>query len=385
MANHTPINHRQLQLLLWASVMPAAAELLPGVTTPAAGRAAWLGALAAIPLVLAGGWGVWRLCREGPLDQGLRRALGPWLGGGVILAYVLWGQILLTLRLRCAAQRLLAAGSRDGSLWFFIGVLAAMALWMGLGRVDTLGRAGVVCFAALAVALGTVLALAAGQVRAVNLLPLWTQDLLPAAGSGLVNAGTVGWGIFAAFLLPQARPREGRRWVRRLVGGCVVLAVAQLVVLGAFGPVLTGELSGAFFVLAKSIGVEGAFQRVESVVTALWTLGDLMALAAILQVQRLLLRGLFPRLKEKAVPVGAVLLGAVSALAAFPSGLAAAGYNRLAAFPGGVIMGAAVPLLAAGIACIRDCAKEGGRSCREQGMSGTDIGENRGQNKKRKK
>ena len=46
------ISTRQLGALLWAGLMAPAAELLPAVTLPLAGRAAWLSALAALPVVL---------------------------------------------------------------------------------------------------------------------------------------------------------------------------------------------------------------------------------------------------------------------------------------------------------------------------------------------
>ena len=45
------ISTRQLGALLWAGLMAPAAELLPAVTLPLAGRAAWLSALAALPVV----------------------------------------------------------------------------------------------------------------------------------------------------------------------------------------------------------------------------------------------------------------------------------------------------------------------------------------------
>ena len=56
-----------------------------------------------------------------------------------------------------------------------------------------------------------------------------------------------------------------------MVGGCLLLALSQFVILGSLGATLAGRLDSPFFTLAKSVGVEGAFQRVESVITALWT------------------------------------------------------------------------------------------------------------------
>ena len=50
------ISRTQLMALLWAGVMAPAAELLPALLLPGAGRSAWLAVVLAAPVVLAAGW-----------------------------------------------------------------------------------------------------------------------------------------------------------------------------------------------------------------------------------------------------------------------------------------------------------------------------------------
>ena len=50
------ISRTQLMALLWAGVLAPAAEQLPALLLPSAGKGAWLSVLAAAPLVLAAGW-----------------------------------------------------------------------------------------------------------------------------------------------------------------------------------------------------------------------------------------------------------------------------------------------------------------------------------------
>ena len=50
------ISRTQLMALLWAGVMAPAAELLPALLLPGAGRGAWLAVVLSAPLVLAAGW-----------------------------------------------------------------------------------------------------------------------------------------------------------------------------------------------------------------------------------------------------------------------------------------------------------------------------------------
>ena len=47
---------------------------------------------------------------------------------------------------------------------------------------------------------------------------------------------------------------------------------------GNFGPGLTARMDTPFFMMVKGIGIEGTFQRVESVIIALWVFSDLALL-----------------------------------------------------------------------------------------------------------
>ena len=279
------ISHTQLTALIWAAMLAPAAELLPAITLPAGGKGAWLAPVAAIPLVLLSGELLGRLSREGGLARGLCHRLGPVLGGGTLLIYMVWALVLLALRLRLCAQRLLSTGYRDGALWYFLLAVAAVALWLGVGHLPALARTGQIFLAILLVTGGIVLLLSLGRVRPERVLPLWLEDVGPVLVSGLPAAGALGWGIWGAFLAGQLKPAEGRgRWYGRFwgAGGCLLLALAQWVVLGNLGPALAGRLDDPFFALAKSVGIEGAFQRVESVIVAVWTLADLILAALLL-------------------------------------------------------------------------------------------------------
>ena len=114
------ISRTQLMALLWAGVMAPAAELLPGLLLPGAGKGAWLAVVLAAPLVLVAGWLLGSLAGRDGLARSVTGLLGRWLGSGVLLLYIVWGLFLLSLRLRLCAQRLLASGERDGALWFFL-------------------------------------------------------------------------------------------------------------------------------------------------------------------------------------------------------------------------------------------------------------------------
>ena len=259
MQHRQTISQTQLCALLWASLLAPAAELLPAVTLPWAGKAAWLTTLLAFPVLAAVGWvlshAAWR--RDG-LPQIIRAGFGPVVGRGILLLYMVWGEFLLALRLRLCAQRLLASGERDGSLWFYLPVAALLALWMARGKLAAFARAGQVLLAVVLTAAAVVLGLALFQVRPEHLLPLWWQDALPVASGVLPACGVLGWGMFAAFLLGNTEPAKHSRrdWLVWSGVGCLLLSLEQLVVVGNLGETLARRLQSPFFALAKSVAQE---------------------------------------------------------------------------------------------------------------------------------
>ena len=220
------ISQTQLCALLWAGLMAPAAELLPAVTLPAAGRGAWLSAAAVLPVLLIFGWGLGKMgMRPGGLAGTIQQGLGPMLGRLVLLLYLVWGELLLALRLRLCAQRLIASGERDGSLWFFLPTAALLVLWMARGKLAAFARAGQVFLTVLLVAAGIVLGLSLFQSQGEHLLPLWWSDILPILRSAIPLLGMLGYGVFAGFLLGDTTPsrRAGRDWVVWAVVGCLLL------------------------------------------------------------------------------------------------------------------------------------------------------------------
>ena len=277
------------------------------------------------------GWMLAKVSRcSGGLAGAVRQALGPVLGRLALAAFLLWGELLLALRLRLCAQRLIASGERDGSLWFFLPAAALLTLWMARGKLAAFARAGQVFLAVLLTAAGAVLALSLFQSRPEHLLPLWRGDVVPVHRA-------------AVPLLGDTEPAQRRDWLLWGGGGCLLLALEQAVVIGNLGPELAQRLSSPFFALAKSVGVEGAFQRVESIIAALWTFADFTLLGTLAFALWKIGAALFPKAGQKPAVTAALVPGAVLGIAAFPEGVQAAAFGREAALWGNLILGLAVP------------------------------------------
>lgn len=267
----------QLRLLVWAGLMAPIAEDLPGLLLEGAGQNAWLSVLFGGLLALALG----RLLTASPLAR-----LGEHFPGKVLLLiYMVWMELLLALRLGLCARRLLSAGSRDGSGPFFLLVAVLLLLRLNSSTLPAFGRAGQVFFAALAVTAAAVLALSLPTASVERLRPVALPPLSPA----LIAAGVLSWGLLPAAFLPV----EGGKHRGRLAGGltaCLVLTGAQAVMLANLGPGLGAKVGPALFALAKGAGLEGAFQRLESVVSALWLFADLTMGGLLVFAQRRVVR-----------------------------------------------------------------------------------------------
>ena len=366
------ITHTQLTALIWAGVLAPAAELLPTLTIQQAGRGSWLAILCAIPLVLLGGWLLSGLSRQEGAARILRRCLGPWVGRGILLLYLIWCELLLALRLRLCAQRLLSAGYRDGSLWFFLAVTAGLTLWMGLGKLAAFARAGQVFLAVLLVTGGAVLLLSAGQVRLERLLPLsWEEGVATLWGSPPA-AGLLSWGLCGAFLTGQVARSEDKgrwHWIFWGVGGCILLALAQGIIVGNLGTQLAGQLEAPFFALAKSIGVEGAFQRVESVVSALWTLSDLAMAGLLLFALRIQWKEIAAGTERKGAAV-LLLLAVLLSAGLFPGGGETALWSRYIVPMGNLVLTLGAPALLQLLLLVCGKKQRGGISCGKERKKG---------------
>lgn len=342
------ISRTQLMALLWAGVMAPAAELLPALLLPGAGKGAWLAVILAAPLVLAAGWLLGSLAGREGLAASTVGLLGRWAGGLVLLLYIVWGLFLLSVRLRLCAQRLLASGERDGALWFFLLSAAAVLLWMGRGKLPAFARAGQLFLTALLVTAGIVLGLSLFQARPERLLPLWWDEAGPVLQAALSAAGVMGWGLFLPFLMGEVRDQGENKnwhWLFWGLGGALLLAAAQAVILANLGAGLAGRLENPFFALAKSVGVEGAFQRVESVVTALWTFADLTMGGVLIFALQAMAAQLLPEKALPWTPWAAVLLGTTGALTLFPALGLAEEWNRRQIPAGNLILGFLLPAL----------------------------------------
>lgn len=356
--NRDCVSARQIYVLLFAALLSPVVRALPGWTAGTAGRGAWLTGLLALPVLVLAAWVLRGLLKGGEAGLADRfvQVLGPVLGKLLTIIYMVWALVLLSLEARLYGERMVAAGTKNASLPALLVLLLALVLWMGRKKLAAFARAGEIFYLILAVTLGAVLAFSVADFSPAYVLPVWVEDLPSAAAASLIPLGVVLQGVFAAFLAGSVTPRPGdwARGVRWLAVGCAVLSLLQFCVLAQLGPVLAAEMEVPFFQVARGVGVPGAFQRVESVVVALWLLSDLCMLGLLVFSLRAMARTVFGAQWEKWAAPAAALAALGGALVALPDGFAARSLAAGAVLWGNLALGLGVPTL---VLLVRRCRR----------------------------
>ena len=287
----------QLGAVLLLALLPLGTELLPG-RLARVGAAAWLCPLLAGGVLLALGWGVTRRLPPGPWDWGERVAARWGRKPARVLAalFLGWGLCLTAAHAGRIGARL--SEGVGASPVVLTGALLLLAGWMAAGGLPPFARASEIFL--LAVGAGFALILLFGIFRLDwSFTLLWTGEEVARVPAGALSAaGTLAAGGCALFLLGDVRPEPGakKKALGRMAVLFALLAAAVLLVLGRLGSALAAQGARPFLQMVSGLGFEGAFQRLEGLVSALWALGDaalvgLLLLALGRLLARLLGRG----------------------------------------------------------------------------------------------
>ena len=333
-------SQRERTELTVTALTPVALSLLPALAAWA-GRLSWLGAVIALTVGL---WvcSIWRTLGEEDLSHGLRGAFGPWGGGLFQALYLAWGLVLLTGSAQRYADRLVTTVQGEAVRWLFLGVGLCLSLWLCRGNGAVLARTAKLIFLATLAVMGLTLILALPALDWRNLWPPAVGDWMGLPAGVALTSSLAGYGVYA-LCLPGRRgdQMDARPWA---VGGCAALTLLIIIVVGAFGPVLTAQMSEPFLFLLQGVEVPGAFQRGEAALMAVLALADLLLLALLTWGCKCLWRDLA---RSRLQWMGAVLPAGAFLLAGLLTGReTGAWFTQVVAPVGNLIFGVGVPAFA---------------------------------------
>lgn len=276
----------QFMVLFWGALLSPLVESLLNITPQIQSKGGYLTPLLALPCLIL--WGYLLQCFAGKnrgYDQALGESFGK-IGGKILLTgYFIWGILLMAIQLRLCATGFLAVGYQEGSLLFILPALSVFVWWMSGASLGGFGRTASLYFVILLLVFIAVLSLSWKEVEIIRVLPLWTEDVRPIVVGTVPVLGLFGYGIYASFFLGEVVSPTGLRrpWIAWSVAGCFFTSIFVFIATGTFGVTLLGDMEEGFFQLSKGVAVEGGFQRMESLVLALWTLADFILLGVLLR------------------------------------------------------------------------------------------------------
>ena len=272
------VKRRELSALGFVASLTAAARILPGLGAAAAGPAAWLCPLAALPGALLTSECLYSAMRHARRGEGLSalalRSLGRVSGGILLVLYALWLVFYAAFSLRSASSRFTIAIYPGTDPDIFVAVGAAACLVPALGRYSSLGRAAVVCRGLLALALALILALGLASADVDNLLPVTAQDALPVLSGAPPALGILTLLLCATSLPGGAETPRRRDYLRRCLALSALFTLIVAATVGRFGAPLAARFELPFFTMVKNISLPGLTDRVEALVTAFWVFSD---------------------------------------------------------------------------------------------------------------
>lgn len=286
----TRLSVTQFMILLWGSLFSPVMELLLSMVSGSTPKGGFLTPLFALPFLLLGGYVFSSLGgseKKVGFHHGLTGSIPSSMGLFLLLTYLLWGIFVLSLRLQLSALSFRTVGYKEGSFFFLLPVLALFIWWMAGTGLSSFARSATFFFGALVLMFSLVMGLSASQVKFIYLLPVTVSDI-PSLLEGTTGVLSVlGYLMFATFFLGDVswgdNASNHRTWVLWCVLVCVAMSLFLFVATGVFGASLLQDMGDPFLQLAKGVRVEGGFQRIESLVAAIWTLGDFLLLGVILR------------------------------------------------------------------------------------------------------
>ena len=279
----------QLLSLCTLSFLVPALRLFPASTALIAGRASWLAALAALPVLLLYAAFLSRLMSNAKTGEGLAELSVSLLGekwARVYLAlFALWFIFYGGFVLRTGADRLVTTIYPYTGAGFFVISLGLVCVIASMCPVRTLVRTAKLVLPFVIGFLLLILVFALFNVDRSNLLPVSVYDIVPVCRASVSSLNVcVGVLYSACFLAFGLEKKEGsfKAYSLWLCFAVLILTFLNMAITGCFGSELTARLSRPFFALVRSVVFFRTVERVEALMVSLWLFPDFLVVALVL-------------------------------------------------------------------------------------------------------
>ena len=298
LADRGKISTRQLILLFIMLSFSPAARLFPQLVAAAAKQNGWLspivGLLGFIVLVFI----VQSFFKKGT-GMGLADIycdiLGKILGRMVLVLYLTWILILLSLYFMYYATRNLSSMLTNTDIRFFLIIMAILVFYVVRGGLVTLARLNELLFITFIIIMFTVIGLLLFNVKAENLLPISPYNLVGIAEGSLPILTVWGFFLYMFFLGDMVNDKKhiGKLGVRCGVFITIFSILLLIVTIGTAGYHHIETISLPFFLIVKNISILGIIERIEPILLSIWIISDFVLLSVFSFISVSLLKSIF--------------------------------------------------------------------------------------------
>lgn len=289
MNSNYKVSRNQMMALCTVSFLSPTLRLFPANSATLAGRAAWLAAPAALPLMLGYIYLLSKLMDAAGEDEGLAelclRIMGKKTGTVIVCIFVLWYLIYGAFVLRTGADRLITTVYPYTSPKFFVISMGLLCLFAALCPLRSVLRTAKLVMPMVLGFLFLMLIFALFSVDRSNILPLSLYDIIPVfkASFSALNV-TVGVLYTLSFLggMVKKGERRFRSYGRWICYATILMTLLNLCIIGCFGPKLTSGLARPFFSLVRSLVFFNSIERLEAFLVTLWIFPDFLLVALVL-------------------------------------------------------------------------------------------------------
>jgi hypothetical protein len=290
MANKAKISTKQAYTLFLLSVF---SPLIRLVSAGAGGRAGWVSLLVSCGIFcgLVALLGVYfKHKNNADLYTLYESAFGKILARILVLVYAAWVFMLAGFYLRAFGEKFAGLIMPGVPAGFFKITLLALIFIILSGKFQSFALLSNVFFYVVLLALGTVFFLQIPRIHHTNLLPVTQYDIQNIMLGALPTLGIFVYITPLMFLGDKIERCAGDSAPYRKLGffSALVLLGAGLAIfvttVGVFGKDLTATMEQPFLMSVKTMGAQGALERLESVFLLLWVVTDLAIIVMFLHV-----------------------------------------------------------------------------------------------------
>ncbi|ANE45787.1 hypothetical protein SY83_05155 [Paenibacillus swuensis] len=212
----------------------------------------------------------------------VRIMLGPWLGGGMVLLYLLYWFVVYVAILRQFTTFMIGTILPETPVSIIIMLMASVVLYSTLSGLSVIGRMSEFLGPVIIAGIFLPILLSFNNLNAERLLPvLKDHNGFTLLQGSLMGAPFLGDCFLVIMLISFVSKREfvmkhGIGGVLLAGAGFVVSIVATLMV---FGPNVTQSFPYPLLMLVRSISVAGIIESLDAIVVAIWIMSIFLKLS----------------------------------------------------------------------------------------------------------